>query len=148
MNQNILSFIKEQFKSIGKRIEQKDPSLAGEIRLLSKLFDEIRLSETINKAEERQITGNKAHKTKAGTQKPVQIFKELFSNSPDKQFDPAELRDVLKEKQSRNELLTNSNDLLSLTHTVLRVLSKSRYIEKIQHADKPRYKFIKQDSLL
>ena len=121
------------------KLQKQVPELASQLKVILGLIDEytpVNGNEVVQpvKVDDRQQ--NIFTKIK-----PVQAVKKLFKENPDKKFTPPELRDSLKELKERGGLQHKGKNILTTTHTTLRVLQDQNYIERIVEGESdPVYK--------
>ncbi len=71
---------------------------------------------------------------------PTKAIKQMFDNNPQINFIPIVLRDKLLKLKEEGKLKSESKDLLSTTHSVLKHLVKINYIEKDESKEIPTYR--------
>ena len=83
-------------------------------------------------------------KNNTGILKTAQVIKQEFVNNPNKEFSPAELRDILLDYIKSGKVSTSAKNVLYAVHTALRALVSRGAITKIQLAERDSvYKFKK-----
>jgi hypothetical protein len=139
---NLLDFVIAEFRGLAKRIEQKDSSISGELRLLSKLLERIKYSSPVEKPQKNNLPQNKQKKEETtlfnenqtipqtNALKPVAALKEFFKAQPQSKFETTPIKEFLLSKYSKGELLTNSTDIAITMHSALRDLVKQEFLIK------------------
>lgn len=125
----------EEADQLTTRVAKYDGVLATELKIVLRMMQRYipqngvdsqtnkNISESITKVEESKLV------------KPSQVLRRIFKENPDKEYSPAQLRDILSEVKRRGELIMRSKNLLVTTHTILRILTKKKFIRKIDKSD-------------
>ena len=138
--------LKERYKAlvgirddILSKLQKQVPELASQLEVILGLIDEYT---PINRSENAQpVKVDEGQQRLFKKIKPVQAVKKLFKENPDKKFTPPELRDCLKELKERGGLQHKGKNILTTTHTTLRLLQDQNYIERIvEGVSDPVYK--------
>ena len=111
------------------KLQKQAPELASQLNVILGLIDEytpVNGNEVVQpvKADDRQQIIFKLLR-------PVQVVKKLFKDNPDKIFTPPELRDQLQHLKNSGGLIHRGKNMLTTTHTTLRLLQEQNYIELI-----------------
>ena len=76
------------------------------------------------------------------TLKPTRIIRKVFDENPDRTFSPPEIRDLIQDYIDKGLTVVKGKKLLVTAHTIIRVLMKQGFIERIQEDENtdPVYK--------
>ena len=128
-NKSISETLEEEKKQIVEQIEE----LKGDLQAVERLLRKHKIK------EEKQMSiplGN-SHKKSLG---PTDALKQIFNSNPDKSWTPSELTEKIREMKEKGYLKTDSNNMLSAVHTVLRKKVINGSIIKVTSGKKPKYK--------
>lgn len=125
------------------KVEKYDGELATELRIVLRMMQRYIPQNGLSHQADKNLSNSINTVSESKMVKPSQVFRKVFKENPYKEYSPAQLRDILKEVKKRGELIIRSNNLLVTTHTILRILTKKKFIEKIPKSDGiPVYKKI------
>jgi hypothetical protein len=135
-NRNIINPLKELKKQIVEQRESLKTDLEAVERLLKKH----------SSSEENQlpIFAKESFNKKI---KPTEAIMQLFNNDPNKAWTPSKLRDELLKLKSKGLLITESSDLQSTVHSILRLKVNNGTLIKDSTKRIPTYRIKKSDSV-
>lgn len=133
----------EETDQLITKVEKYDGELATELKIVLRMMQRYIPQNELQSQTDSNISESISKVAESKMVKPSQVFRKVFKDNPKKEYSPRELRDILTEVKKRGELITRSKDLLVTTHTILRILTKKKFIEKIPKSDGiPVYKKI------
>ena len=130
----------EEYKSlIGLRdsllakLEKNNPKVIRRLITVLDWIEESRLNNTVVVEKKESSNNVDLFAIQPGKQlKPVEAAEKLFRNNPDDELTPPQLRNYLKQLKEHGELNHKGKNMLTTAHTVLKVLVKKGFVEKIQ----------------
>lgn len=128
------ALLKETDQLISK-VEKYDGELATEIRVILRMMQRYIPQNDLNPETERKISESISKVAEAKLIRPSQLIRKVFKENPYTEYSPGQLRDILKEVKKRGELVIRGKNLLVTTHTVIRMLRKNNFIERIEKSD-------------